>query len=446
MDRDWWTAYGAEVAREFAGEKVAPHGGIPGVTRCLELRAELNSGAGAIALAVMRGAVRVILLGYDAQLTDGRAHWHPDHAAGLGNAGSVAKWPAQFADLARRLPNVQVLNASRASALECFPRVGLGRALAERGGEKPPLLVNGMHGLGDNLHQRAVVRELMKSWDVWLETPWPCLYHDLNGLKLVGKGSRLRTQAKNAQREAGRYSDAPVPAGTRSLEVRYPPDAVRQRGSVLAAMAAQCAVEPGDFRLPIRPEWGAKAQALLAQWKPDRPILIVRPLVERKEWGGCRNRNPDVRVYRYLFDAIREQFFVVSLADLEPGKEWLSGDALPADVSLHAGELDIEVMAGLFAQAAAVYTAPGFAVILSQAVGTPVVSVFGGYESSASFSAGAVFSPYLGLDPVTPCQCFSHVHNCDKRMDLEAARERMREFLDEHCKTSAVREGLATAV
>lgn len=446
MDRDWWKAYGAEAARDFPGEKVAPHGGILGVTRCLELRAELNSGAGAIALAVMRGATRVILLGYDAQLTQGRAHWHPDHTGGLGNAGSVSKWPAQFAELGRRLRNVQLMNASRVTALDCFPRAELGQALSESELKKPPLLVNGMHGLGDNLHQRAIVRELMKTWDVWLETPWPCLYHDLGNLKLVGRGSRLRTQAKNAQRESARYSDVPVPADTRSLAVRYPPDAVRQRGSVLAAMAAQCAVEPGDFRIPIRPEWAARAQELLEKWAPDRPVLVVRPLVERKEWGGCRNRNPDAQVYRKLFDGIRERFFVVSLADLEPGKEWLSGDALPADVSLHAGELDIEAMAGLFGQAAAVYTAPGFAVILAQAVGTPVVSVFGGYESSASFSAGAAFSPYLGLDPARPCQCFSHVHNCDKRMDVEVARKRMREFLDEHCKTSAVRDDFTAAV
>ncbi len=446
MDRDWWTAYGAEAAREFAGEKVAPHGGIPGVTRCLELRSELNSGAGAISLAAMRGATRVILLGYDAQITGGQAHWHPDHPTGLGNAGSVAKWPAQFKDLARRVSKVQVLNASRATALECFPRQGLSQALAESEVSKPPLLVNGMHGLGDNLHQRAIVRELLEEWDVWLETPWPCLYHDLDGLKMVGKGSRLRTQAKNAQREASRYSATPVPAGARSLEVRYPPDAVRKRGSVLAAMAAQCAVEPGDFRLPVKREWVERAEAMVRKWAPDRPILIVRPLVERKEWGGCRNRNPEAGGYRELFEAIRDRFFVVSLADLEPGKEWLSGEALPADVSLHAGELDVEVMAGLFSLAAAVYTAPGFAVILAQAVGVPVVSVFGGYESSASFSAGAAFSPYLGLDPVRPCQCFSHVHNCDKRMDMAAAHERMREFLDEHCKTSAVREDLAAAV
>ncbi|OMG88000.1 hypothetical protein [Achromobacter xylosoxidans] len=438
--------YGAEAQQLFTGEKVAPHGGIAGVTRCLELRAELNSGAGAVALSAMRGAERVILLGYDAQLTGGHAHWHPDHGDGLGNAGSVAKWPAQFADLARRLSAVRVVNASRATALECFPRQDLSQALAEREVSKPPLLVNGMHGLGDNLHQRAVVRELLREWDVWLETPWPCLYHDLDGLKMVGKGSRLRTQAKNAQREASRYSVTPVPAGARSLEVRYPPDAVRKHGSVLAAMAAQCAVEPGDFRLPVKREWIERADALVRKWAPTRPILIVRPLVERKEWGGCRNRNPDATVYRELFEAIRDRFHVVSLADLEPGKEWLSGDALPADVSLHAGELDVEVMAGLFSLAAAVYTAPGFAVILAQAVGVPVVSVFGGYESSASFSAGAAFSPYLGLDPVRPCQCFSHVHNCDKRMDLAAAHVRMREFLDEHCKTSAVREDLAAAV
>ncbi len=387
----------------------------------------------------------MILLGYDCQLTGGRAHWHVDHPGGLGNAGSVAKWPAQFAELAARLSGADVVNASRQTGLEVFPRSDLADAL-DQDDRREPLVIQGMHGLGDNLHQRAVVRALAPRHEVWLETPWPSLYHDLEGVHLISNGSRLRTQAKNARREAERFTKVPPPRGARVLEVRYPPDAVRKHGSVLAAMAAQCGVDSGDFRLPCRSEWITRAAGLISGWKPGKPILIVRPLVERKEWGGCRNRNPDAQVYRALFDAFRERFFVVSLADLEPGKEWLSGDALPADVSLHAGELDVEVMVGLFSLAAAVYTAPGFAVILAQAVGVPVVSVFGGYESSASFSAGAAFSPFLGLDPVRPCQCFSHVHNCDKRMDLDIARERMREFLNEHCTTSPVSAALAAAV
>ena len=36
--------------------------------------------------------------------------------------------------------------------------------------DKPKLYVEGMHGLGDNIHQRAVLRKLVQAYDVWLET------------------------------------------------------------------------------------------------------------------------------------------------------------------------------------------------------------------------------------------------------------------------------------
>lgn len=80
-----------------------------------------NSGAGAISLAAHAGAARVLLLGYDCQRSEGRTHWHGDHPQGLGNAGSLHKWPAQFANLRRAIPAVEVFNCSRATALTVFP-------------------------------------------------------------------------------------------------------------------------------------------------------------------------------------------------------------------------------------------------------------------------------------------------------------------------------------
>src|SRR3546814_12441665 len=58
------------------------------------------------------------------------------------------------------------------------------------------LYVQSMHGLGDNLHHRPHLLHLMQSHAVWLETTWPCIYHDLVGdrLKLLSTGPRLRTQ------------------------------------------------------------------------------------------------------------------------------------------------------------------------------------------------------------------------------------------------------------
>lgn len=286
-----------------------------------------------------------------------------------------------------------------------------------------PLHVIGMHGLGDNIHMRAVVRELIKTREVWLSTPWPFLYFDMPQVRLVRAASRLRTQAKNVAREADHFHADAAPR-MEALQVSYPTPLVRQLGSVLAAMSATCGVPVGDFRFTSPAAWQDKARALV---KTDKPILVIRPLVARAEWGGAAVRNADPGAYGRLFRALREGYFVVSVADIAPPQEWIVAEN-DADLKFHRGELDAEALAGLFSIAAMVYTSSGFAVPLAQAVGTPVVSVFGGYESSWSFSAGARFSPYLGIDTISPCACFLHNHACERRIDEAQAKAAIKEF------------------
>lgn len=295
---------------------------------------------------------------------------------------------------------------------------------------KPALLVQGMHGLGDNLHQRAVLRQLMQRHNVWLESSWVAPYHDLvaDGLKVIGKPTQLRTQTKNARREAGGFSRSGPPAGARRLQVSYRPDRVRALGSVLAAMCEQCGVDHGtaDFRLPVPGAWIEAARVAVGY--PERPIMLYRPLVERKEWGGCAARNPDHAAYATLFRSIRDRFFVVSVADLVPRVEWMVGERVEADLEFHAGELPFEALAGLAAISGLVFTAPGFAVVLAQAVWTPVTAVFGGYERGYSFSSGGRVSPYLPIEPMVGCDCFRHNHACDKRIDVDAAMRDLAAF------------------
>lgn len=128
MDRNWWKRYHRDVKTSFKGQLFTLAQscyGIP-VPRIIQAR---NSGAGAIALAASFGAQRVILLGYDCQHTGGKTHWHGNHPPGLGNAGKVSSWPSQFQQLKRQLSGVEVVNASRETALTCFPRMSLSEAL-----------------------------------------------------------------------------------------------------------------------------------------------------------------------------------------------------------------------------------------------------------------------------------------------------------------------------
>lgn len=88
-----------------------------------------NSGAGVIALAAYLGVKKVIMLGYDMQHTSGKKHWHGDHPRGLANAGKVASWPARFRELKTAHPALEIINCSRVTALNCFPRADLERVL-----------------------------------------------------------------------------------------------------------------------------------------------------------------------------------------------------------------------------------------------------------------------------------------------------------------------------
>lgn len=131
MDFSWWERFLPEVSRGFSGRLVttsrqARKLGIK------SLPAEFihygNSGAAAVSWVIGMGAERVLLLGYDCQLAGDRVHWHGDHPPGLGNAGAMSLWPQQFADLAASTGR-RVLNCSRSTALSCFEKMDLEKAL-----------------------------------------------------------------------------------------------------------------------------------------------------------------------------------------------------------------------------------------------------------------------------------------------------------------------------
>lgn len=90
-----------------------------------------NSGYQVINLAAQFGARRIILLGYDFKRTGGKSHWHGDHPRPLGNLGNLRMWCEHMGLLARDLAaaGIDVVNASRETALTCFRRMPLEDAL-----------------------------------------------------------------------------------------------------------------------------------------------------------------------------------------------------------------------------------------------------------------------------------------------------------------------------
>jgi hypothetical protein len=143
-DLQWWDRYGDFVW--FPGEKWTRDGHAAlkyrlhltrcekGAGLCLQrgtVHAGGNSGYQAINLAYHFGARKIVLLGFDMH-RDGGGHWHGEHAGMLSAPAShIAVWrrdfPALAADL--QLAGCKVVNATPGTALDCFPKMDLVKAL-----------------------------------------------------------------------------------------------------------------------------------------------------------------------------------------------------------------------------------------------------------------------------------------------------------------------------
>lgn len=150
FDGAWWKEYGGARGKPKDGGPTV-NDIFPGLRMtCSALGAALGvdsmhserwfdpcgtSGTAAISLAVSAGAKRILLLGYDSQKTGGKTHHHGDHPPHLGNAKSMPNWPRRFKNVARLAAGKsEVVNCSRSTALQCFPRGELSQEIARCAG------------------------------------------------------------------------------------------------------------------------------------------------------------------------------------------------------------------------------------------------------------------------------------------------------------------------
>ncbi len=91
-----------------------------------------NSGFHALNLAIQFGAKKIVLVGFDMQITKG-VHWHGKHPAGLTNPtqSSVDKWRVRLDAQAPVLEalGIMVLIGSPGSALTAFRKLPLKEAI-----------------------------------------------------------------------------------------------------------------------------------------------------------------------------------------------------------------------------------------------------------------------------------------------------------------------------
>ncbi|AEH88191.1 methyltransferase domain-containing protein [Mesorhizobium opportunistum] len=473
-DSRWWTKFHPDFAGlivttcEWSDKrirnlkKIAPGKGLAESPDRLAL--QTTSVTGAINLAVHFGAARIVLLGVDGQIVQGRRHHHDEAYPWPLVKGCFDKHAAEFKAIAPSLAKlgVEVINANPNSAIDVWPKLSFGDVVSmlQRLPLKPSLVVMSMYGMGDCIHERAVVRELMKTNDVELQTYYTSMFHDLEaeGLRVTmvdrpNLPPRIR-DAGNAAQPVSRAQAAPAKLRPHDIKIGYDHAQTKRHGTLLDGMFGSVGMqvpERPDFSLPVKPEWRDRARKLVQEAvnaeganreakesSMAKPWMIYRPIVINATWP-CPSRSPDPEAYAALYRSIKDRFFTVSVCDLTQKGEEIVGEEQDADLKLHRGEADFETLAGLFAEAALVFGNAGFTPIMAQAVGTPNICVYGGNESYRFTNVcGAHLAPTLPIEPVKPCECFDRHHKCDKTIDLAKAVPLVETFAIEHGATPRI--------
>lgn len=266
-----------------------------------------------------------------------------------------------------------------------------------------------MWGLGDNIFSRPFVRAAAAQYDLWLETPWPELYADLD-IKFVRGSRALRTQLKNMARQPAELWWPPPWPRIREIKINY--FDIGQR-SIINAMecrwwALRVGFDPALFDLP---DMGPSPVV------SERPIAVVRPVTVRREWRN-EARNPKPEYIAAIAAELMATHFVIVVADLARGEEWLEGDLIPAHQYLVRGELDVRELLALVRDADIVVGGVGWIVPAGLALKVKTFVVLGGHGGHNA--PLKITDPRLDLSRLgfaTPekfCRCTNMLHDCDK--------------------------------
>lgn len=150
-DAEWWDVH--EGAPEFNGERWSSHDPKKGSGNDKAKAAEKwglnlvlgthkqgfsrdpnvihygqNSGFQAVNLAILRGATKIVLVGFDMREVNGHRHFFGQHPSPLRNSGDYRNFIRAFEQANSPVP---IINATPGSALKCFPMMPLEEALED---------------------------------------------------------------------------------------------------------------------------------------------------------------------------------------------------------------------------------------------------------------------------------------------------------------------------
>jgi len=266
-----------------------------------------------------------------------------------------------------------------------------------------------MYGLGDNVYARPFMRAAASQFDLWLDTPWPELYEDLD-IRFVRGHRKLRTQTDNiALQSEDRWSRPPL--STREVILNYGNIAA---SSIIRSLESRWSAklrvkfDPALFDLP---DMGPSPVV------SDRPIAVIRPVTVRSEWLNPA-RNPKPEYVNALAAELMATHTVVAVASLAVNQEWLVGNLPPAHQHFIFGELKVRELLALVRDADIVVGGVGWIVPAALALKMRTFIVLGGHGGHNA--PEKITDPRLDLSrigfamPDRFCRCTHMPHNCMK--------------------------------
>ena len=275
-----------------------------------------------------------------------------------------------------------------------------------------PRYIQAMQGLGDTIYSRPFIKAAVaRGEEVWLKTSWPQLFQDLP-VKCVSPGNvGLRTQHKNINLAAAAcLYERPI----RSVSWQSWHYVSQPNISISAALNKGLPLgELDDWRLDL-PQF-----PIAARTSGSRPYIIVRPCTIRSEWRAD-NRNCDPWYIKRAAEHLAADYQLVSVADLDEGKEWAIDPFPKTDVQFHRGELDLPALMSLVQHAAAIVSPVGWAVPAALAARKPLLCIAGG--QGGNNSPARLVDPRIDTGlihwamPDDYCRCKAWTHACNRKI------------------------------
>lgn len=252
-------------------------------------------------------------------------------------------------------------------------------------------------GIGDNLYQRPFIKALSIKYDIFLDTPLPEIYHDLD-VTFVNEKPKIYPRIEE-------------------ISFLHYWNGFESGINIFDYFGQRCGyplhnIETLDNSLPIKEEWGFA-------FRTPKPLCLVRPPTLRKSFINPA-RNPDIKYFQHLINRHKEDYYFVSIGNLSENETLAGAELTGIDKEFMHGELSIGQVFYLMNISKLVICSPSFFVPAALALGCKCFCIFGGYvKPELLISPKINTTNFFYAAPEPFCNCRDAMHECNKEINLD---------------------------